>query len=623
MCLCNENILIYKTMLFNKIINVFIKAKQFLKDIMPFKKTGIPSNTILFKTLTGCGATSLEIEWPRNSIIIEPNVPVIVGKSKKHKKVLGVYENVTADQIAEYIESDIPFKKIIVTPESFYRVKDAIGERIYTDYFLLMDECERTIQDVGYRSNIILPMFDFFKFKQKAFVSATPIMPSDPMFIRQKFKIMRLKPKFQHKEAIKLIHMNNIILTLQKFIENNPRDKYFIFFNSTENIAEVITKLNIKPESAIYCSRDSRKKLRLNEYIHVYTELKNFKKFNFLTCRFFSAVDIDYETHESDPMVIMVSDLVFAQHTMIDPKSEAIQIVGRFRKSDVVDFKKEIVHITNTNPNLESMCTSEVLEYIKECHLVYKVINRFYLSVTTIGAKDILRQMLERIDYSRFINKHDGSRNHYMVDNMIHEEKIKGYYQSISNLKRAYKASNAFIVHKVETEQYAYTDKDRLENRKSAPLKSLTKIVAEALKELHSGTYTDFQIQQELANLQWDFPNIMVHINRIGQEEASKLGYDLYAIKAKLNEKDKARDSFGLMTFIKENFSSGDKQSSTFIEDTLERGIKSLNLTGLAPGVRLLRKFCELSENRVYIGKNAKGEDIRGYKIIRFWDNIS
>lgn len=610
-------------MLIQKIINVFIKAKQFLKDIKPFKKTGIPTNVIFFKTLTGCGATSLEIEWPRNSIIIEPNVPVIIGKRKKHKQVLGVYENITGDQITEYLESDVTYKKIIVTPESFYRVKDAIGDSVYADYFLLMDECERTIQDVSYRSNVILPMFDFFKFEKKAFVSATPIVPSDPLFEKHNFKIMKLTPRFRHKEAITLFHTNNIILTLQKFLADNPREKYFIFFNSTENIADIITKLDIKQDSAVYCSRDSRKKLRLNDYKNVHTELRDFKKYNFLTCRFFSAVDIDYEMYGVNPTLIMISDLVFAQHSMIDPQSEAIQIAGRFRKSETVDFKKEIVHITNTNPNLQSMTAPEVHEYIKECHAVYKVIHRFYLSVTNIGARATLKQMLERIDYIRFINKHNGFRNYYMVDNMIHEEKVKGYYQSISNLTSAYRASDAFNIKETKMEEYAYTDKDRLENRPNAPLKSLTRIVADALKELHSGKYTEFQIQQEMVNLQLDFPNIMALVNRIGYDEAENLKFDLYAIKRKLIQKEREKDNFGLITFIKDNFTPGETYTSQTIEDTLRRGINVLKLTGLAPGVRLLRKFCDIPKERSYIEKGKKGEDIRGYLIIKFWDNVN
>ena len=38
----------------------------------------IPSNVILDKTLTGLGATYTEIHSDRNSIILEPNVPVII-----------------------------------------------------------------------------------------------------------------------------------------------------------------------------------------------------------------------------------------------------------------------------------------------------------------------------------------------------------------------------------------------------------------------------------------------------------------------------------------------------------------------------------------------------------------
>ena len=42
----------------------------------------IPSNVILDKTLTGLGATYTEIHSDRNSIILEPNVPVIIEKTE-------------------------------------------------------------------------------------------------------------------------------------------------------------------------------------------------------------------------------------------------------------------------------------------------------------------------------------------------------------------------------------------------------------------------------------------------------------------------------------------------------------------------------------------------------------
>jgi hypothetical protein len=388
-------------------------------------------------------------------------------------------------------------------------------------------------------------------------------------------------------------------------------------------IADIITKLCLKGDAAVYCSRDSRKKLRLNGYNQVHTELRDFKKYNFLTSRFYSAVDIDYPLHQCNPTIIMLTDLVFAPHTMIDPGSEAIQIVGRFRKDKKVVFTKEIYHITNINPHLESMSRSEVYKYIDECHLIYSAVERFYLTATTKGAKDTIRQMLERCDYRRFINEHDGSRNYYMVDNMIHEEKVKRAYQCKKQLLKSYKDSKAFILKDHPSEEYAYTDKQRLENRKSAPLKSLTKIVSDTIKDLHSGKYTDFQIQIELANLQLDFPNVMAPINKIGLEEAAKLQYDLYKIKAKIEKNEKEKDSFGLMTYIKDNFTPGHKYTPAQIEHILSIGFKQLNLTGLTPSVRLLRKFCEIPRDRRYMGKDENGNDIRGYLIIRFWDNVN
>jgi hypothetical protein len=199
---------------------------------------------------------------------------------------------------------------------------------------------------------------------------------------------------------------------------------------------------------------------------------------------------------------------------------------------------------------------------------------------------------------------------------------VKGTYQSVNNLLESYKGSKAFIVTQVLTEQYTYNDNNRLENRDNASLKSLTKIVSEALEKLQSGDYTEFQIQQELANLQLDFPTVMAPINKIGIEEAKRLKYDLHKIKYQLKAQEKAKDSFGLMTYVKENFTADCKYTSAQIEGILSTGIKQLNLTGLTSGIRLLREFCEIPSERSYIGRDGNGRDIRVYLIKRFWDNV-
>ena len=118
-----------------------IKKGEWLSDVIK----EIPTNTILNKTMTGCGATTLEINAARNSIIIEPNVPVIVGKKAQHSFLFAVYEGTSKEDVKAYLagESD-GYSKIITTPEGFdKKVLPAMYETdtpIFEDYFLLFDE---------------------------------------------------------------------------------------------------------------------------------------------------------------------------------------------------------------------------------------------------------------------------------------------------------------------------------------------------------------------------------------------------------------------------------------------------------------------------------------------------
>lgn len=105
--------------------NISISKNEWLSDAL--KNNGydmIPTNVILDKTLTGIGATYGELIAKRNSIIIEPNVPVILCKTENENEYLGVYAKTTEAQIKAYLNrSDIVYKKIITTPESFRKVR--------------------------------------------------------------------------------------------------------------------------------------------------------------------------------------------------------------------------------------------------------------------------------------------------------------------------------------------------------------------------------------------------------------------------------------------------------------------------------------------------------------------
>lgn len=618
----------------NEITYFDIDVNQFLADIPFFRKCGIPSNVIFDKAITECGATTMEIIFARDSIMTFPNVPVIEGKCKiyntqKKVLILGVYENIRDEEILDYLNSDVPYKKLLVTPESFHRVKEAIGEEMYKKFFLLMDECERTIQDVDYRSSIILPMTDFFKFDNKALISATPINPSDKRFEKNGFKKIALRPTYNYKKEISIINTNNIILSLRQFFNDNPREKYFIFFNSIEGIAEIISKLGDKrnstvfcnqEESAIFCAKDSRRKLMINGFSHVSTKLKEFKKFNFLTCRFNSAVDIDYDTYEGNPTIIMITDLVFAHHSMIDPLSEAVQIVGRFRRpKDIsIPFEKEIIHISNVNPDLKSMDEKEVWRYLDEQHCVHRFVKRFYDGATTAGGKTIAKEMLETTQYSQYINKSDGTRNYYMIDNLIHEERVKGYYQSRENLLSAYRSGKHFIISTKSIEEtYVYNDNDRLKHRSFKSFKSINQFISERLKAIIRNYKDDpMAISFEIANLSIDFPKEMAYINMLGVKESAKFSFSIPTIKEHIEHEKKKEENFGFKKYVEKSFKVGSCYTSTQIKKLLEKGLKKSGIKGMSPGVKLLRNFCEVSKTRSYLFTNSNGNRVDGYTIL-------
>lgn len=349
----------------------FNKENKYLTEVLPM----IPTNTILNKTLTGLGATYGELKADRHSIIIEPNVPVIVGKIKdpKHKNSFGVYEGIYSDDVVEYLEKNKGYHKILTTPESFNKVKDAffeVGINIYEESFLLFDECERIIQDVCYRQDIALPIDDFFRFENKAMVSATPLRFSDPRFEEQGFEILEIRPTYDYKRDFNLLVTNNILGALQKtigFLEEQDK-KICIFLNSTDTTDAIIKQLHIEKESSVFCSSKSVLKLNERKFNHAYDQwtAKRMKKYNFFTSRFYSAVDIELEDTVD---LIMISDIFYAEHSMIDPNTEAPQIIGRFRNG-----VNRIFHITNLNENISIKAKDDIEMYLKCSEDIYSKI---------------------------------------------------------------------------------------------------------------------------------------------------------------------------------------------------------------------------------------------------------
>lgn len=424
---------------------ICINKGQKLSDLGSEIFPHIPSNHIIFKNLTGIGATTMEInDLSRHSIIIEPNVPVIIGKEKKHPEILGVYRGVHEKHIIDYLLNDrIPCKKILSTPESFEKIYRAIIINnlefdFYKDFFLLFDECDRISKDIDYREAIADPLFRFFQFKRKAFISATAVQPSDPRFKEHKFEYLSILPNYEITQKLNLFVTNNPYSLLEQLCKTHLSERNFIFFNSVKGIEKVISKLNLAKESAVFCSDKSLDDVKDRvAFSSNMIEEDQFLKYNFFTSRFFSAVDIDTD---DDCNIFLVTDTDMAEHSTIDPSSEAIQIIGRFRNPLI---KKKIFVITNIDENLNCRLIDDNYYYVKTQECIYEKMKSYRDGSTRHYEKEAFEVALNSLPYNKFLDA-DGQKSYFKIDNDLLKNKELLNFKSLNNIVTAY--SEASII---------------------------------------------------------------------------------------------------------------------------------------------------------------------------------
>ena len=551
---------------------------QYLTEVLPM----IPTNTVLYKTLTGLGATYGELKADRNSIIIEPNVPVIVGKCNdpKHKEdnLFGVYEGVYTEDVIKYLEKSADKRtKILTTPESFQKVKDAfelMDMDIYGTCFLLFDECHKIVKDADYRSDITLPFDDFFLFNEKALVSATPISLSDPQFEMHKFQIIRIEPAFEYKLPVSLIHTNNVLEQLKRTLDKLNATDICLFVNSTDMIYSFIKQLDIENESTVFCAKKSVEKLKNKKFKHAFEQWSKskMKKYNFFTSRFYNALDIELKIK---PTVIMISDVYFSEYSMIDPHTDAIQAIGRFRNG-----VNRVCHIFNTNPNLPVRTEEEIGIYLQANKEVYDKIKTFYDCATSEEARNAYHGILKVLPFNQMLNK-DGKENFFAIDNYVDEALLKSSYNAQEKLIASYRSNRLFDLD-VESAYFPFGDFERLKKEsKYASLKDKRKEVVRQLELLKGDDETEM-IRNYKEDLRKADSFIYGAYEEIGKEMIESLDYSVKRIKEAMILKQNREKTEGteFIQLIKNSFKVGQKYTKKYIKEELTR---IYALTGVTP----------------------------------------
>lgn len=504
----------------------------------------IPSNTIINKRRPSLGATQGEIEAFRNTIIIVPFVTVTETKKAKYNRAIcAVYED-SQDDIEVYLQDEtIHFKKILTTPESFPKVIKSLKRfdaSYRSNFFVLIDECEKLIQSAYFRRRIFEPMNEFFKFKQKALISATPMFLSDNEFEQQGFKILDLKPSFDYKQAIDIIGTNNVRTTLRNCIEllslRGDDRPVFLFTNCRKTIL-YFTQLDlVRNNCKIFCAQDLNQRFFSKNNVpsvHYSVREQCYAPYNAFTSRFFAAVDM---FPEQQPHILIVTNLPFVQHSVVDPATDVVQIYGRARNKPA-----SITHITNFYYNEDKVDA--------ELRLTVAEQQKFTLWLKDLESKTTLKKetgvilaILDKLPLSDIIEL-DGNVNPYLRDNYNLKNRLLSLYSRHSNLLNAY-IETGFFKPTYKAVYHTVCEKDNLKvvQKSASARRSELAQQINYLFENFDYLYTEMgevKYYQCLLNLKQEDSLIFQALVNLGFNKIKQLRYSYTKIKAEvLNNRD-------------------------------------------------------------------------------------
>lgn len=300
---------------------------------------------IVNKKATGIGATTLELECLRNSIVVFPTKALAYTKSQKyiHSFYVGsemgiLTETITPEDILEYDNNEqIEFKKFLVVADSLPKVINSLGDENLSKYFIMFDEIDMLQSDSSYRPNLEGAFDYYLRFPphKRCVVSATIRNFSHPALKNEVIVVIQKKnPKQRNIKLICEIRTNRtanlIIDEIKTICTNKPDDKILIAYNSVTGIRGVIEALGaleepLNDECGILCSPQSKE--NAGRYFRELINAQITDRITFMTCAYYAGVDIENDYH----LITVASD--YHGKLSIDKMT---QIHGRCRNNNGV-----------------------------------------------------------------------------------------------------------------------------------------------------------------------------------------------------------------------------------------------------------------------------------------------
>ena len=591
---------------------------KYLRDFM----SELP-NGILNKVETGCGATTVALINPENTIICCPNKQMIINKQNQYPNeelgcpytILGVMQGVYKEDIQQYVEECISKGhpvKIMVTYNSFYKVKEAIHE--IGDYRIVVDEYQALLKEYSFRDKDIRRLLKGIRGLVKVtFLSATPVPYG---FIPDELKdldcyridwgqtvmckpIRRVTNK-PYQAAIKMI-LDHKAGALGIEIEGNKPEELYLYINSVRGIKAIIEGAGLTNEQVrVICSDSDENRKTLAEIgIEISTTASPNKPYTFCTSTVFCGSDF----YSTSGLTVIVSD-GRNSNTRLDIATDVLQIAGRIRNEDN-PFRYMLLHIYNTGSTSQ---TREGLDaYIqKRIHSAEVMIKVFNLGDEK--DKEAIAERIKMQDEDEFA-MYDEDTNTLSINQMKANylrykfETIDEVYRNGVAIREAYAKAGMDVS---TAYQWQYIAEEYLESITTS--NSFRNLYLEYLEELKKSVFG--QRTQRAKFIEGKYPTIYRITEYLTTEEVKGLHYNITLVNDLLHYKlPKTQDA--VKARLERLYKTSGFYPLKYIKSEFSRLYNSLGIK-IKPSASDIKQYYEVQEAQ----ETNRGKRVHGYRIV-------
>lgn len=496
------------------------------------------------KKETGIGATTLELECSRNSIIVQPLKVTASSKAKKNPKFLYFGTKKGNKQIGrlstsshkeielrKYInDKKIKFKKISVVVDSLPYLIDElkyIGVNVFQDYFLLIDEIDSIQKDSSFRLRMehSMEIYKNFPPAQRALISATLLSFSDPDLLNEPLTQLEYDNPSRgsiYLKKTKTILPSSVDILKDQFLQGE--DKVLVALNSINDILSIVKNLTeqgivSKNDIAVLCgaNKDNERKLGVLK-----SSINNATlpcRVNFITSAYFTGYDLNDSYN-----LLIVSDNN-KEGTCLS-ESEIYQIIGRSR---IKGNLKKIVLIYNSAPKIQQEYTSDECINIarKSLDSLKCIYNHFQdSSLTAEHEAQLFKRYssintIQNFSFIREISVGNPTISYLNIDSFLESQRVKKEVYSGNHLSN-FLSNRGFSVSSTEMKKTkTVVSKDNPSSNKESLnnvikfIKSQTKIDSNSTNLYLSTNYSD--IAKEVFDFYLDAKNKKLKRSKIIQ----------------------------------------------------------------------------------------------------------